>query len=390
MRDVLAHDSRRVRLLALLGVAAALVLVRADASQAALTISSSAVAGERAGGASSAGSAACSSAVGPCFFLAVRVIGSGRIQSSQGYGGERLICPPQDGWGCVLPLSINDAWFNWPFGAGVEPQITLTAVAEGSGQFSGWTNCPRPPSGPAQTQCVVAHSDLEEENYQVCVTATFTLAGDTGPCAEATEPPVGDPVSVTKAGAGQGYVTSSPLGINCGNVQSGAHVCTRVFPQTSTVTLNAHLVPGTESTWAGWSGFPCNGSQTATTCQFTMPFGTDTNPPPKVNITATFNGAPPPPPPPAILNAVILQKPAKTTRKRTARFVWAAKRGTSFVNPFKSQCRLNKQVWKACSPPKTYRNLRAGRSHTFRVRVKDARRNVWDKTPAVWTWRIRR
>jgi Divergent InlB B-repeat domain len=391
MRDALAHaDSRRVRLLALLGIAAAILLVRAEASQAAFPISSSAAAAERSGANESTASRSCSSAVGPCFFLAVRAIGGGRIQSSQGYSGERLLCPPQDGWACVLPLAINDAWFNWPFGPDIVPQITLTAIAT-TGGFTGWTDCPRLPSGPGGTQCVVAHSDLEVLNYQVCVTANFTPpGGDTGACSEATEPPIGDPVNVTKTGTGQGYVTSSPAGINCGNVPSGTPVCSRVFQQTTTVTLNAHTAAG--SKWAGWSGFPCSGTQTATTCQFTMPFGNESNPPPRVNITGTFNAVtpPPPPPPPAVLNAVILSKPAKTTRSRTARFAWGAKRDGTFKNPFSSQCRLDGQIWKACSPAKTYRNLRAGRLHTFRVRVRDGLNPKWDPTPAVWTWRIRR
>ena len=51
------------------------------------------------------------------------------------------------------------------------------------------------------------------------------------------------------------------------------------------------------------------------------------------------------------------------------------------------QCKLDGGAWKACSSPKTYRNLKKGR-HTIRVRAIDKVGNV-DASPAVKTFRVR-
>jgi len=92
MRDVLAHDSRRVRLLALLGLAAAIVLVRAETSQASPAVSTDEafeVAALRGGA-----SAACAAA-GPCFFLSIELRGNGNVTSTtdQPNGPSSLGCP---------------------------------------------------------------------------------------------------------------------------------------------------------------------------------------------------------------------------------------------------------------------------------------------------------
>lgn len=82
-------------------------------------------------------------------------------------------------------------------------------------------------------------------------------------------------VTVNKAGAGTGTVTSNPAGIDC------RVTCNGQFPLGSTVNLTAAPDPG--SVFAGWSGDcagtgPCTLTQTAT-------------------VTATFNIAPAPPAP---------------------------------------------------------------------------------------------
>jgi hypothetical protein len=384
MRDVLAHDSRRVRLLALLGVAAAIVLVRAETSQAfsisASAVASEALAEEREGQVLCRGGA---SNVGPCFFIAVTVVGGGRVESTADPAGTQVRCPASGGHECTVP-----EWFIWALDV-QDPFIDFTAIAT-TGQFQNWTS-PTPPAchtakagDPAvpQNGCRIYANNLDTQSYEHCITANFTDMGGAGGCVEGTPAPVGDPIVLNKAGTGAGTVSSSPAGINCGVTCTSQ---SKVFPvSVDPVTLFASTQPGSGSTFAGWSGVGHSCSGTGA-CSITVQGQT-------IRAVATFNliGPPPPPPPPAILNAVILSKPAKTTRNRTARFTWAAKRGTSFVNPFKSQCKLNKQAWKSCRPAKVYRNLKPGRTHTFRVRVKDAKRNVWDKTPAVWSWRIRR
>jgi hypothetical protein len=51
-------------------------------------------------------------------------------------------------------------------------------------------------------------------------------------------------------------------------------------------------------------------------------------------------------------------------------------------------CKLDKQKFKACTSPKTYRNLKPGR-HEFRVKARDRAGNV-DRTPSVKKFRIKR
>ena len=82
-------------------------------------------------------------------------------------------------------------------------------------------------------------------------------------------------VTVNKAGAGIGTVTSNPAGIDCGAT------CKGQFPQGSTVNLTAAPDPG--SVFAGWSG-DCSGTDP---CSLTR----------NATVTATFNIAPPPPVP---------------------------------------------------------------------------------------------
>jgi hypothetical protein len=62
-------------------------------------------------------------------------------------------------------------------------------------------------------------------------------------------------LTVTKAGAGSGTITSSPAGINCGAA------CSRNIANGTSVTLTA--VPASRSRFAGWSG-DCAGKSTCT------------------------------------------------------------------------------------------------------------------------------
>ena len=100
-------------------------------------------------------------------------------------------------------------------------------------------------------------------------------------------------------------------------------------------------------------------------------------------MTATFGGTPPPP----VWNTTIVRKPPKLTRSRTATFYWIAKRNGTNVSSFKSQCKLDKKAWVSCHNGKRYTGLSRA-SHTFRVRA--GNNGVWDKTPAAYSWRIKR
>ncbi len=103
-------------------------------------------------------------------------------------------------------------------------------------------------------------------------------------------------------------------------------------------------------------------------------------------VTATFTGAPPPPP---LLNTVMLSKPTKTTKSKSATFYWGAKNAAgTFVSSFKSQCRFDKaKAWTTCRPGKTYKKLKPG-THTFRVRVGNA--SGYDKTPVSYSWKVKK
>jgi hypothetical protein len=96
-------------------------------------------------------------------------------------------------------------------------------------------------------------------------------------------PPVMRTLTVTGAGAGSGFVTSSPVGIDCGHNPPGTHTdCTEPYPDGTVVTLTA--TPAAGSTFGGFTGAGCAG---AVTCNVTMDAGK--------NVTATFNTSPPPP-----------------------------------------------------------------------------------------------
>ena len=74
------------------------------------------------------------------------------------------------------------------------------------------------------------------------MTATFTLNQYT--------------LTVSRAGTGDGTVTSNPAGISCGST------CAHVYAYPTSVTLTASASTG--STFAGWSGGGCSGAGTCT------------------------------------------------------------------------------------------------------------------------------
>lgn len=96
------------------------------------------------------------------------------------------------------------------------------------------------------------------------------VAGANPSCISVTNSPYYT-LSVTKAGAGTGTVTSSPAGISCGAD------CSEPYSSTTSVTLTA--TPATSSVFAGWSG-ACTGTAP---CNLTMAAAK--------NVTATFNSS---------------------------------------------------------------------------------------------------
>jgi len=112
--------------------------------------------------------------------------------------------------------------------------VTLTATPAAGATFAGWGGA----CTGSNTTCTLAM------NGPKSVTATFT------------NKPV---LTVSKSGTGQGSVTSSPSGINCGGD------CNEPYNEGTTVTLTAS--PGPDSTFGGWTG-AC-GSMSLT-CNVTM------------------------------------------------------------------------------------------------------------------------
>jgi Tol biopolymer transport system component len=110
--------------------------------------------------------------------------------------------------------------------------VTLTAAADPGSVFTGWTG-----------DCLGTGTCEVTMDEAKSVIATF---------AETKQ------LTVTKAGAGSGTVTSIPAGIDCGPT------CEADYITGTVVTLTA--APGANSTFTGWSG-DCNGTGT---CQVTM------------------------------------------------------------------------------------------------------------------------
>ena len=138
--------------------------------------------------------------------------------------------------------------------------VTLTAAPTNGSTFNGWSGGGCTGTGP----CIVAMVG------DPTVTATFTAA------------PVLFTLTVTKAGAGAGTVSSDPPGIT-----ACSSTCTANFAPGTVVTLTA--TPQSGATFAGWSG-ACSG---AGACQITM----DAN----RAVTATFD-------PPISLSVLTVQK----------------------------------------------------------------------------------
>ncbi|MHC4067853.1 MAG: InlB B-repeat-containing protein, partial [Planctomycetota bacterium] len=123
--------------------------------------------------------------------------------------------------------------------------VTLTATPEGSSSFGGWSG-----ACSGRDTCSVTMDTAKS------VTAAFN-------------PPGSHSLSVTLAGTGAGTVMSEPTGIDCGSD------CTEQYDEGTEVVLTAS--PDAGSTFGGWSGGGCSGTDT---CVVTVDAATP--------VTATF------------------------------------------------------------------------------------------------------
>jgi hypothetical protein len=127
--------------------------------------------------------------------------------------------------------------------------VQLSASPGPNSVFTGWSG-----------GCTGAGSCQITTNADRSVTATF------GPMPRA--------LTVSKAGAGTGLISSSPAGITC------PATCTASYGHGTVVVLTA--TPSGGSTFAGWTGAGCSGTGT---CTVTMTAAT--------SVTGTFNAPPP-------------------------------------------------------------------------------------------------
>ena len=118
--------------------------------------------------------------------------------------------------------------------------VTLTAAPASGSTFGGWSGC---------------------TNGTVTLTANTSCTATFNPAAPQTYT-----LSIVKAGAGSGTVTSSSGGINCGSV------CAASYNTGTAVSLAA--MPAAGSTFGGWSGTGCTGGNVImssnTTCTATF------------------------------------------------------------------------------------------------------------------------
>jgi alpha-tubulin suppressor-like RCC1 family protein len=173
---------------------------------------------------------------------------------------------------------------------------------------------------------------------------------------------------VHKAGSGEGTVTSSPAGINCGAT------CSHPFSYGASVILVATGTSG--STFIGWSG-DCSGA--GSSCQLTMSAGH--------SATATFASASPSPPPPPPPTAKVYAPDCKGRRHlRPAKIVIACGDGTVSLHRLRwsrwsrrAASGVGVYRWKDCKPSCSRGRLhsRAG-AHVNLYRVR------WCRSQRFW------
>jgi hypothetical protein len=131
-------------------------------------------------------------------------------------------------------------------------------------------------TNPTWTSTDLSSMAINSPLYSIsCATETFCAAASGGDVLTYGVPiPVLQTLSTSVAGAGTGNISSSPSGIGC------SASCSAQFNKPDQITLSQ--TPASGSTFAGWSGGGCSGTQT--TCQVTMSADE--------SVTATFDPIP--------------------------------------------------------------------------------------------------
>jgi hypothetical protein len=179
---------------------------------------------------------------------------------------------------CVVAMTGNDQTVTATFTA-ASVLFTLTVTNNGTGQ--GTVDSSPPGIIACSTTCSAGFAP----GTTVALIATPSVGstfgrwgGDctgTGPCSVVMDanrsvrvafntPANTSTLTVQKAGAGAGTVTSNPTGIDCG---PECGTTSASFTTGSSVTLTANAIPG--SLFVGWSGGGCSGTETCTTTMST-------------------------------------------------------------------------------------------------------------------------
>lgn len=233
--------------------------------------------------------------------------------------------------------------------------------AEGS-FFLGWSedSACSPPAAPGLSRLICAI----RMNQHRTITATFGLAED-------SEPP--DPAPVLTVNKRLKFQIEFTIQHSEDETWLGGYDVYR------NDTLYTRFGPG-QATYRA-TGLLCNTQYAFRVEAFDSKNFTASN-----TVTPRTTACPKVPP-----NGVFHVKPPRRTKAKQAFFHWGARRGGADLpqRSFKSKCRLDKKRWQRCSSVngKTVRKLKPG-WHTFRVRVGDSQ--GWDRTPAVWRWRVLR
>jgi hypothetical protein len=202
---------------------------------------------------------------------------------------------------------------------------TLTALPAAGSVFSGWSGGGCSGTG----TCVVS-----------CGSVTVTFASMLS-------------LTVNNAGSGKGTVTSNVGAINCGAT------CANSYVQNTVVTLTA--APTTGSTFVGWSGGGCSGTDT---CAVTMTAA--------ISVTATFTDVAPP-------IAAVTGFPADPSNIANPQFTFtSSEAGSTF------KCQLDGGTQYACTSPMIV-SVGNG-NHTFTVIATDLAGNAG--APASYSWSV--
>lgn len=299
------------------------------------------------------------------------------------YAGATYNSPANKDRECAKDEDMNEIWdvehwctfhcehrhyFVQPGGLPQPATAWVTATADGSSHFLGWTvldEACRPPAALSRSKLTCVQTMDEHKT----VTANFGTSPDATPPSAPT---------IARTGTNRNSVTFAITTASTDETWLGGYEIF-VAPQTDPRVLRTRVGPS--ATTFTVANLLCSTDYTFQVEAYDSASSTPSN-----EVTAKTNSCPKVAP-----NAVFHLKPPRRTRQKSAFFHWGARRGGVDLpqHSFNSRCKVDKRRWTKCSAVsgKTVRRLKPG-WHTFRVKVGD--NQGWDRTPAIWRWQVRR